>query len=97
MREQDRHVGLVHDEGKTFFRMARIKGYIGTSCLENGEHTDEQVERAFEAETNQCLRCNAQVLEQTGQPLGPLMQGVISQMMVIKNESDSIGCAYVLR
>src|SRR5579863_8619420 len=65
--EQDGSLGIGKDEGDALTGGIKVNGEVGSPGFEDGEQADEQVEGAFQAETNARVRCDDRLPGGSGQ------------------------------
>lgn len=91
--QQHRRSRVLHNQGEPLGRVGRIQWHLSAARLQNGQHSDSQLERAFQAETHENTWGNTASPEAVGDLFGPLVHLSKGQARVAKDQGDGGGTA----
>ena len=86
-----RNLRFFQDEGDTFAGICRIQRHIGTAGFEDAQQPHYYFQRALHADSHQYIRPHAQIDQATGKLVGTPVELSVSQSLILKDQSRSIG------
>ena len=85
-----RHGGVLEHESPAVGRKGRIDGHIGAARTHDPEQTDEHVERAIDADRDEHVRADAEVLQEPRESVRPCIELAVRKAVVFVLDGDVV-------
>jgi hypothetical protein len=82
---------VLQDVGQPLRWIARVERHVGATRLEDAQQAHDQVDRALDAEPHRRLRADPQGAQPAGEPVGPLVEPAVGQLLHLVDHGDRAG------
>ena len=96
MGKKERRFGVREHEGKAILGKLRIKGKISAAGLKDRKKSDDGIEGAIEADTDETLRTGTLAAEKMGEAVGSGIQFPVRKLMGAKEQCWRVGSSLSL-
>jgi hypothetical protein len=97
LRDHQLHPCVSDHEGQALVGILGWQRRIGTACLENAQHRDDELHRAIQKSANEAAGLNTAHLQVVGQPVGLGIEFSIGQASAVARYGDRCRCPCRLR